>query len=94
LNKKELQSIVLPSALSYGFESDLWIVDRLHRVITEKFCIRVSKHTVWRRLVDAGLTYQKPERGYYEANEEVRKQWRRYTILKIKRCVLKNKAIL
>jgi transposase len=91
---KELRSIVLSSALSYGFESDLWTVGRLHRVITEKFCVVISKLTIWRRLVDAGLTYQKPEREYYEADEEVRKYWRRYTIPKIKRCVLENKAIL
>ena len=42
----------------------------------------------------AGLTYQKPEREYYEADENVRKHWRRYEIPKIKRCVAKNKAIL
>jgi len=94
LTEDELRKIVLTSALSYGFESDLWTVGRLHQIITEKFCVNVSKDTIWRRLVDAGLTYQKPEREYYEANEEVRKHWRRYTIPKIKRCVLENRAIL
>ena len=94
LTEAELRTIVLSSALSYGFESDLWTVGRLHRVITEEFKVSVSKHTIWRRLVSAGLTYQKPEREYYEANEEVRKHWRRYIIPKIKRCVLENKAIL
>jgi len=34
--------MVLSSALSYGFESDLWTVGRLHQVITEKFCVHVS----------------------------------------------------
>ena len=94
LSENELKSIVLSSALSYGFESDLWTVGRLHQVITEKFCVHVSKLTIWRRLVNAGLTYQKPEREYYEADEEIRKHWRRYIIPKIKRCVLENKAIL
>jgi len=94
LTEKELRGIVLASAISYGFESDLWTVGRLHRIVTEKFCVDVSKHTIWRRLVDAGLTYQKPEREYYEASEEVRQKWRRYEIPKIKRCVAKNKAIL
>ena len=27
---------------------------------------------MWRRLRDAGLTYQKPERRYFEANEKFR----------------------
>jgi hypothetical protein len=44
--------------------------------------------------VAAGLTYQKPEREYCEADEAVRKHGRRDEIPKIKRCVLENKAIL
>jgi|SRR5215469_2223258 len=94
LTEVELRNIVLTSALSYGFESDLWTVGRLHRVITDRFCVQISKLTIWRRLIDAGLTYQKPEREYYEANEEVRKHWRRYVIPKIKRCILENRAVL
>jgi transposase len=94
LSETELRKIVLTSALSYSFESDLWTVGRLHHVITEKFNITVSKLTIWRRLVDAGLTYQKPEREYDEADEEVRKHWWRSIIPQIKHCVLENKAIL
>ena len=94
LTEEALRTIVLTSALSYGFESDLWTVGRLQRIITEKFQVFVSKHTIWRRLVNAGLTYQKPEREYYEADESVRKHWRRDEIPKIKRCVLENRAIL
>ena len=30
----------------------------------------VSKDTIWRRLREAGLTYQKPEHQYYELDEE------------------------
>jgi transposase len=94
LTEAELKQIVLTSAITYGYESDLWTIGRLHQVITETFQVEISKHTVWRRLIAAGLTYQKPEREYYEADENVRKHWRRYEIPKIKRCVAKNKAIL
>ena len=74
LTENELRGIVLNSAVSHGFESDLWTVGRLHQVITKMFQVDVSKNTIWRRLADAGLTYQKPEREYYEADEEVRKK--------------------
>jgi transposase len=94
ISETDLTNIVLASAVRFGFESDLWTVGRLHQVITEKFNVNVSKNTIWRRLVEAGLTYQKPEREYDEADEEVRKHWRRYEIPKIKRCVAENKAIL
>jgi len=94
ISETDLLNIVLASATQFGFESDLWTVGRLHQVIAETFHVDVSKNTIWRRLVEAGLTYQKPEREYYEADEEVRKKWRRYEIPKIKRCVAENRAIL
>jgi transposase len=94
VSETDLMKIVLASATSFGFDSDLWTVGRLHQVIVERFHVHVSKNTIWRRLVEAGLTYQKPEREYYEADEEVRKKWRRYEIPKIKRCIAENKAVL
>ncbi|MCR4320944.1 MAG: hypothetical protein NUV74_11485 [Candidatus Brocadiaceae bacterium] len=51
---------------------------------------RISQPTMWRLLRDMGLTYlpvrdrtqtgQKPERRYFEANEQQRKNWIRYEI--------------
>ena len=81
-------------AMAYGFETDLWTVNRLRRVIFDEFRIRLSKNTIWRRLRDAGLTYQKPEREYYEIDEATRKKWLRYEVPKIRRAVKKHRAIL
>ena len=62
LTEGELLAIVLPGAMTFGFETDLWTVARLRRVIRDEFHIQLSKNSIWRRLRDAGLTYQKPER--------------------------------
>ena len=86
LTERELKSIVLCPASSLGFETDLWTVGRLRAVIVNRFGISVSNDTVWRRLREAGLTYQKPEREYYEIDEEARHKWLRYEVPKIKRC--------
>lgn len=94
LTEDELYDIVLRGALAFGYESDLWTVARLRRVIAEEFEIDLSKNTVWRRLRDAGLTYQKPEREYYEIDEATRKKWLRYEVPKIRRTVRKHRAIL
>jgi transposase len=94
LTESELRSIVLKPATSFGFETDLWTVGRLHSVITEQFSVRVSNDTIWRRLREAGLTYQKPEREYYEVDELARKKWLRYEVPKIKQCVAKHRGIL
>jgi len=94
LTEAELREIVLNPASEYGFETDLWTVGRLRQVIGEDFQIVISKNTVWRRLREAGLTYQKPEREYFEIDEQTRRKWRRYEAPKIRRTVKKYRAIL
>jgi transposase len=94
LTEHELRTRILRGAMAYGFETDLWTVNRLRRVIFDEFRIRLSKNTIWRRLRDAGLTYQKPEREYYEIDEATRKKWLRYEVPKIRRAVKKHRAIL
>ena len=57
LSEEELRSLVLEGALHFGYETDLWTVGRLRRVIMEEFSMELSKNTVWRQLRNAGLTY-------------------------------------
>ena len=94
LTENELREIVLQGAIAFGFETDLWTASRLRRVIWDEFRIQLSKNTIWRRLRDAGLTYQKPEREYYEIDEETRKKWLRYEVPKIRKTIKKHRAIL
>jgi len=94
LTEDELRAIVLQGAMSFDFETDLWTVSRLRRVITDEFQIPLSKNSIWRRLRDAGLTYQKPEREYFEIDEATRKKWIRYEVPKIRRAIKKHRAIL
>jgi transposase len=47
-----------------------------------------------RRLHEAGLSYQKPEREYFELSEEEREEWVRTDVPKIRRAVRKYHAIL
>lgn len=94
LDESGLRRLVLRPASFYGFETDLWTVKRLRLVIQEKHRIEVSPDTVWRRLRDAGLTYQKPERRYFEIDEEARQQWLRREVPRIRAAVRKFRAIL
>lgn len=77
LTEEQLRRIVLFPASDFGYETDLWTVGRLRDVIEELYEVTLSKNTVWRRLRDAGLTYQKPERQYFEADEDARQEWLR-----------------
>ena len=94
LDEEKLRAIVLKPASAFGYESDLWTVRRLHGVIQERFDVNISHDTIWRRLREAGLTYQKPERQYYEVDEAERQEWLRTEVPKIRRTVRQFRAIL
>lgn len=94
LDKGDLTRIILCPASKYGFETDLWTVRRVQIVVEERYHISISTDTIWRRLRDAGLTYQKPERAYYEIDEAARTEWARTEIPKIRAAVKRHRAIL
>ena len=94
LDPEALKTIVLAPASQYGYETDFWTTRRLIQVITAEFGMTISKQTVLRRLHEARLTYQKPEREYCELSEEERQAWVRNEVPKIRRTVRKHRAIL
>jgi transposase len=94
LTEDELRSFILRPASEFGYETDLWTVARAKAIIEDLFGGHVSRNTVWRRLREAGLTYQKPERQYYELDERARQVWARREIPRIRRAVLEFRAIL
>jgi transposase len=87
LEEKDLRWIVMCPASDFGYETDLWTVGRLQQVIEEVLEVKVSKDTVWRRLRDAGLTYQKPERQYFQVDEKARQKWLRTEVPQIRTAV-------
>jgi len=94
LDSDTLIDIVLTPAKEFGYETDFWTTRRLIQVIEDRFDVLVSKQTVMRRLHEAGLSYQKPEREYFELSEEDRAEWRRLVLPKMRQAVRKYKAIL
>ena len=86
--------IVLQPASAFGFETDLWTVRRVHQVLRTEYAAAISRDTVWRRLREAGLTYQKPERQYFQIDEKARQEWLQNEVPKIRRTVEKYRAIL
>ena len=76
---EQWRDIVVQPASTFGFETDFWTARRLHQVVTEQFGGTVTVRTVLRRLQEAGLTYQKPTREYFEADPAARQEWLRDT---------------
>jgi transposase len=94
LSESDLRNVILRPASAFGFETDLWTVGRIHQVIREQYDVDVSRDTIWRRLREAGLTYQKPEREYHEIDEAARRHWLRYEVPRIRRTVREFRAML
>jgi transposase len=86
--------VVLQPASAFGFETDLWTVRRVHQVLCDEYNATVSRDTVWRRLREVGLTYQKPERQYFQIDEKARQEWLQTEVPKIRRTAAKYRAIL
>jgi len=89
-----LNDVLVEPASEFGFETDLWTVKRVRQVVQEHYGVAVSARTIWRRLRDAGFTYQKPERQYFELSEEEREEWMRKEVPRIRAAVRKFQAIL
>jgi transposase len=94
LDRQALRAIVLAPASRYGYETDFWTSRRLIQVIQAEFGVTLSKRTMLRRLHECGLSYQKPERKYFELSEEERQAWIRTVVPKIRRAVRQYNAIL
>lgn len=94
LDASALTSIIMAPASTFGYETDFWTTPRLVQVVKDEFGVTVSKQTIMRRLHEAGMSYQKPEREYFELSEEERAQWRQHELPKIRRAVRTNRAIL
>ena len=86
--------IVLKPASNFGYESDFWTCRRLIQTMHEQYTIIVSQPTMWRLLRELKLTYQKPEKRYFEASKKERSIWLRQTAPQIRRAVKKYGAIL
>ena len=94
LTAEHWRDIVLQPASHFGFETNFWTANRVHQVISEQQGIVVAPRTILRRLHEAGLTYQKPEREYHEADPQARREWLETTLPNIRSAMKEFKAIL
>ena len=94
IDSARIKRIALAPATGFGFETDLWTVGRLHAVLADQLNVDVSEDTVWRRMREAGLTWQTPERQHFEADETTRRRWQEETIPEIRKTLEETGGIL
>ncbi len=94
VSSEQWREIVLEPASTFGFETDFWTSRRLHQVIEQELGAVVSRRTILRRLREAGLSYQKPEREYFQVDPQARKEWLETILPQIRRTVQEFQALL
>lgn len=86
-----IEQALLGGARAHGFESDLWTLGRVARVIKRRTGIGLPPTSVWRLLHQRlGWTVQRPERKAKERNEEAIARWVVYEWPRIKRGRARN----
>ena len=88
------RAIALQPASAFGFETDFWTSRRLQQVLHQEAGGAVSRRTILRRLHEAGLSYQKPEREYFQLDPKARQAWLQTTLPQIRRAVVDFRALL
>jgi len=94
-NVKNLFAIIEQPASNFGYETDFWTILRVRQVLKKELNLSVSRSSIHRTLTKIKYSYRKPESRYYHKNKEAdSKKWINDSVVEIKKCLKKHKAIL
>jgi len=82
---KELEKELLKGAYAQGYAEDYWTLDRIARLIWDKFKVRYHPGSVWYIMKRIGWSNQRPQRQAFQRDEETIKRWKKYTWPRIKK---------
>ena len=83
--RRELPRLLLKGARSFGFETELWTLERIADVIERRFGVTYHPAHVWKILGALGWSCQKPERRARERDDKAIQTWRRRAWPRIKK---------
>ena len=80
-----LKRAIMRGARKFGYETDLWTLERMSAVI-KRVCRKSFGITrTWQIVLNLGFTCQKPERRSIERDEQAIQTWRRTTFPRLKK---------
>jgi transposase len=82
---RQLEAILLAGAPAAGYETDLWTLKRIARVIRREFGVTFHIGHIWKVLGQLGWSCQRPQRKARERNEEAIRGWVRHRWPRIKK---------
>jgi transposase len=83
--KEKLVRLLLQGPLAAGYQTDLWTLKRVAKLIKRHFDVRYHPSHLWKVLGKLGWSCQKPERRPLQRDEEAIAHWKRYVWPQIKK---------
>ncbi len=83
--KDRLAKLLLKGPLAAGYQTDLWTLQRIARLIKHHFQVSYHIGHVWKLLRALGWSCQKPERRAIQRDEAAIAHWKRYKWPQIRR---------
>lgn len=77
--KKGLSRMILRNPIKYGYETQLWTLDRITSSVRKEFKVSYKPRSLSHMLHMLGFSCQKPERRAKERNEKKIAEWKRTT---------------
>jgi transposase len=87
-----LEELLLEGPHTYGFETDLWTLARVGRVIEREFDVSYSDSGVRKVLKRMGWSYQKPQSYTQKRDEKAVARWRATTWPELKKAPAETDA--
>lgn len=72
---KKLPGALLKGAEGYGFEGDVWTLERIAAVVKKEYGVKYNPHHVAKLLHKLGLSWKKPRTQAIQRDDEATKKW-------------------
>jgi len=82
---EKLKQELLRGAYEQGYAEDYWTLDRMARLIWDKFKVRYHPGSVWYIMKRIGWSNQRPQRQALQRDDDTIQRWKKYTLPRIKK---------
>jgi transposase len=80
-----LKTLLIEGPQAQGYETNLWTLSRIARVVERHFGVRYHPGHVWKLLGQLGWSCQRPEKRARERNEAAVRRWLKHRLPQIKK---------
>ena len=84
-DRKKVRRAILRGARKFGYDTDLWTLERIGAVMRRVTGKSFSHTWTWQIVLSLGFTPQRPERRSQERDEEAIREWKEHRFPRLKK---------